>query len=43
MRWKTPEDRFVYLSLAKAAVLLVVVTMIVFVITHYAAWGTFPE
>jgi hypothetical protein len=50
MRWKTPEDydrtsgrpwrdRFFNLRLAMAVALLIVVTLIVFAIAHYFAWG----
>jgi hypothetical protein len=43
IRRRRSRDQSVYRSLAKGAALLIVVTMIVFVVTHYAAWGTLPD
>jgi len=39
-RWR---ERIVLLGLAKAAALLIVVTLAVFVVAHYFAWGIFPD
>jgi len=37
------RDRFFNLRLAMGVALLIVVTLIVFAIAHYLAWGIFPE
>jgi hypothetical protein len=43
VRRRRSRDQSVYRSLAKAAALLIIATLIIFIITHYAAWGTFPN